>query len=96
MASRPSRDSSDMIRTWNGGRGLSAAMRRTKPGPLPNSAPLTNPVVDENARLGDRPALALGVGFCVRDLPRDGLRLVGDRTLVGALARVNGCYQVCT
>ena len=40
MASRPSRDSSDMISTWNGGRGFSEAMSRTNPGQFANSAPL--------------------------------------------------------
>jgi hypothetical protein len=39
MASRSSRDSSDMIRTWNGGRGFSAAISLTNPGRLANSAP---------------------------------------------------------
>ena len=40
IASRPSRDSSDMISTWNGGRGFSAFIRRRALAACVNSAPL--------------------------------------------------------
>jgi hypothetical protein len=39
ICSRPSRDSSDMMRTWNAGFGLSAFMSRRNPGRFTNSAP---------------------------------------------------------
>jgi len=40
ICSRPSRDSSDMMSTWNGARGFSAFISRRKPGLFANSAPL--------------------------------------------------------
>ena len=39
IASRPRRDSSDMMRTWNGARGFNAFIRRRNPGRCANSAP---------------------------------------------------------
>ena len=74
----------DMISTRKGGRGFSAAISRTKPGRLANSAPET-PSSTEEARLGYRPALAGGVGGRVVDLPSDALGLVGDGTLTRTL-----------
>ena len=41
----PRRDSSDMMSTWNGGRGLSAFIRRRKPGPL-DELRAVDPVVE--------------------------------------------------
>ena len=38
--SRPSRDSSIVIKTWKGGRGFSACIIRRNPGRFSNSAPL--------------------------------------------------------
>jgi hypothetical protein len=47
-------------------------------------------VIEEDAVLGDGPALLGGVGFGVLDLPRDRLLLVVDAVLFGGFPRVDG------
>src|SRR5437867_9939028 len=66
ICSRPRRDSSDMMSTWNGGRGERAFISRMKPGRLTNS----DAIVDEDVALIDDPALAGGVGSGLLDLWR--------------------------
>ena len=48
-------------------------------------------IVRVDVPVGDRPALLLGVGAGVLDLPRDALGLVGDAVLLGALAGIDCC-----
>ncbi len=84
IASRPSRGSSDITSTRNGGRGFSAFIMRRNPGRFRNSAP-ENAIVNTGVRIIDRPALAHSVRARVFDLARDGF--VSSATLCSVLLR---------
>src|SRR4029453_7443288 len=86
MASLPSRDSSDMMRTSNSGFGFNEFIIRMNPGRSSNSAPLTPSSTQTNSSR-KAPALLLGVGACVFELPRD-RTLIFDTGLVRRLSQV--------
>src|SRR5215475_8754097 len=95
MASRPRRDSSDMMRTWTGGAGAERVHEPEEARAL-DELGAADAVVDVDGLFDDQPAVPGGVLPRVLDLAGHGALVLADSALVGGLARVDGGVQVRT